>query len=100
MTQIQKRSTTLGVVLTIIVWILLVVCCFAIQVAPPHPDYKVIQINLVDAVKATPVVQPQPVQENQVPQPMQEEKVKSESVQKKSCISFPNAVSSLICEFT
>src|SRR5574344_322371 len=57
MTDIQKKSDILGAVLTTAVWILFAILCFAVKMTPPHPDYKVIQIQLGDAV---PVKQEEP----------------------------------------
>ena len=78
---IQKRSDILGAILTALLWALAIVLCFAVKIAPPHPDYKVIQIQLADVqpvkteapvqtapvVKETPVEQPKAVAPQEVP---------------------------------
>jgi len=98
MVDIEKKSTALGAVATAVVWILMTVLCFALRIAPPHPDYKVIKIQLdaPSAVKKAPALPVQqeasalpqetaPVQKEQ-PAQKQQPAVKQKTVAKQAAV--------------
>ena len=99
MNNLEKNGTRVGAVGTAIVWILVTVLGFVIKIAPPHPEYKVIEITL-----STPQNRPTIVPKGNPEVPKESVPVKTEpaslpktqetptTTQAKSSVTKPSAV--------
>ena len=89
MMSIEKRTSIMGAVISVLLWILLVICGLKLNINPPHKDYKVIKISLENPSPVAKPVTPEqkqkqnaPVKKSSAKQAVQEQSNTSVPVQK------------------
>ena len=85
---IEKRTSIMGAVISVLLWILLVICGLKLNINPPHKDYKVIKISLENPSPVAKPVTPEQKQKQKQNAPVKKSSAK-QAVQEQSNTSVP-----------